>query len=371
MTTTYPTTLQDLDATRGTTGQTLASPNHITQHELEDSTIEALQAKVGANSSAVTSSHDYKLSGVTGSTKALPNISPTITTPTINIGSDATGDIYYRHSDGTLKRLGIGSDAKLLKVVSGVPAWETETTVLGDNTDIAIGAGNTFITQTGFQKNVEKYAADAEANDTYVITLSPAPVSYATGMVVYFKANTINTGAATLNVNGLGAKSIVKYLNTTLVNGDIIAGMFCTVIYDGTNFVLQNPVANFGVTKFSSGGTTKNMADSSTTQNIAHGLGVIPKRIKLTFSGTTVSSIGAEWLNFTTYNGTTQTSQNNYGTGSGYSSSIDTIARFNNSNDSGLQTGEVTFDSTNIIITWTKANGNPVGTYNILWEAEA
>ena len=49
------------------------------------------------------------------------------------------------------------------------------------------------------------------------------------------------TGAATLNVNSLGAKTIVKGVNTTLLDGDIAASMFCTVIYDGTNFVLQNP----------------------------------------------------------------------------------------------------------------------------------
>jgi hypothetical protein len=32
------------------------------------------------------------------------------------------------------------------------------------------------------------------------------------------------------------------------------------------------------------------------------------------------------------------------------------------------QTGVITFDGTNIIITWTKNNG-PTGTYDILWEA--
>lgn len=90
------------------------------------------------------------------------------------------------------------------------------------------------------------YAADSGSNDTYAITVTPAPSSYVTGMVFHFKANTINTGAATLNVNSLGAKTIVKYKDTTLADGDILAGMFCTVIYDGTNMVLQNPAANVG-----------------------------------------------------------------------------------------------------------------------------
>ena len=85
------------------------------------------------------------------------------------------------------------------------------------------------------------YAADAQASDTYVITLSPAPAAYTTGMHVTFKAATANTGAASLNVNSLGAKTIVKAVSTTLANNDILANMFCLVVYDGTNFVLMNP----------------------------------------------------------------------------------------------------------------------------------
>lgn len=120
----------------------------------------------------------------------------------------------------------------------------TNDALVGDNTDITPSTGNKFVTQTGLQHNAEKYAADAGSTDTYVITLSPVPTSYTNGMIVYFKANTINTGAATLNVNSLGAITIVKYVNTTLIDGDIAAGQFCTVIYNGTNFVLQNPTSN-------------------------------------------------------------------------------------------------------------------------------
>lgn len=124
-----------------------------------------------------------------------------------------------------------------------VPTQGENDALVGNNTEIAVGTSNKMVTQTGFIKNAEKYAADAGANDTYVITLSPVPTSYSTGMVVYFKANTINTGVATINVNSLGAKTIVKGVDTTLVDGDILAGQLCTLIYDGTNFVLQNPVA--------------------------------------------------------------------------------------------------------------------------------
>jgi len=88
------------------------------------------------------------------------------------------------------------------------------------------------------------YAADAEATDTYAITLSPVPAAYTTGMVVRFKANTKNTGAATINVNALGAKSIVKNFNVVLVDSDIRANQITEIIYDGTNFQLISPASS-------------------------------------------------------------------------------------------------------------------------------
>lgn len=146
-----------------------------------------------------------------------------------------------------------------------VPTQAENDALGGNNTDVAVGTGNKMVTQTGLQHGAELYAADAGSNDTYVITLSPVPTSYTTGMVVRFKANTINTGAATLNVNSLGAKTIKKGVSTTLSNGDILAGQFCTVIYDGTDFILQSPVAtNASLTAPASGTLALTSSGTST-----------------------------------------------------------------------------------------------------------
>lgn len=82
------------------------------------------------------------------------------------------------------------------------------------------------------------YAADVGGTDTYAITITPAPVAYTTGQGFRFRANTVNTGAATLNVNGLGAITIKKQTNVDLSDGDIAAGQIIDVVYDGTNFQL-------------------------------------------------------------------------------------------------------------------------------------
>ena len=45
--------------------------------------------------------------------------------PTMTLGSDATGDLYYRASGGALTRLAIGSTGQVLTVSSGLPSWST------------------------------------------------------------------------------------------------------------------------------------------------------------------------------------------------------------------------------------------------------
>lgn len=59
MATGFPTSLDAL--TNPTSGQALNSPSHSGQHTNANDAIEALQAKVGVNSSAVTTSLDYKM----------------------------------------------------------------------------------------------------------------------------------------------------------------------------------------------------------------------------------------------------------------------------------------------------------------------
>lgn len=89
------------------------------------------------------------------------------------------------------------------------------------------------------QDGAEAYAASAAGSDAYAITLSPAPSAYATGMVVHMKADVANTGPATINVNSLGAKAILKAYNNPLRTGDIKANQIVTLKYDGTAFQLE------------------------------------------------------------------------------------------------------------------------------------
>lgn len=254
-----------------------------------------------------------------------------------------------------------------------VPTQGENDAQVGNNIDVAVGTGNKFVTQTGLQHNAEKYAADAGANDTYVITLSPVPTSYTNGMVVHFKANTANTGAATLNVNSLGAKTIKKYVSTTLADGDIAAGMLCTVIYDGTDFILQNPIATLpqATTVFTNGVITRAFNGGAGAVTTAHGLGKAPKKIRITAehgNGAVQSrSVG-------TYNGTTNSNvyrgENSNGQYYFLADSTNVITMYNTSFTSTTPVAAAaTFDATNITLTWGADQGT--GVFNIMWEAEA
>jgi hypothetical protein len=94
--------------------------------------------------------------------------------------------------------------------------------------------------QAGVQNESYVYAADSGAANVYAVTLAPVPGAYAAGLQVTFKAANANTGASTLNVNGLGAEAIKKSGGATaLATGDILAGQIVSVVYDGTNFQIQ------------------------------------------------------------------------------------------------------------------------------------
>lgn len=125
-----------------------------------------------------------------------------------------------------------------------------ETSVIDTDTTLAANSDSKIATQKAVKTFVEanvnptgrswnEYAADAGATDAYAITLTGLS-AYTTGMTFKFKANTANTGACTLNVNGLGAKTIKKNVSDDLSTGDILANQLVIVTYDGTNMQLQS-----------------------------------------------------------------------------------------------------------------------------------
>jgi len=95
------------------------------------------------------------------------------------------------------------------------------------------------------------YTVDSGSANAYAATLSPAVTAYVAGLDVAFKASNTNTTASTLNVNGLGAKTIKKWTSGSEVDltaGDITTGQIIRVKYDGTNFQMISGSGGSGST---------------------------------------------------------------------------------------------------------------------------
>lgn len=90
---------------------------------------------------------------------------------------------------------------------------------------------------------------DQGSTDDYACNLDPAIAQYREGFLAFVKANTANTGAATLNLNGRGVTPLRKAVGgvtTPLVTNDIRAGQWMLVLYDATQtqFQLLSTLAN-------------------------------------------------------------------------------------------------------------------------------
>lgn len=209
-----------------------------------------------------------------------------------------------------------------------------------------------------FIKNNKSYAVDSVGTDSYAITLQESFNSYYSGMEVSFKAGTANTGACSLNINGLGAKAIKKNVSSDLDSNDIKANQIVKVIYDGTNFQLINRTEPV----FASGVVFNENKLSGFTNTIAHGLGTTPKLVKIIAQ----SPISKAFSIFC--NGTQTSTSSFYNERRG--TDLSTTLRINAPQDDDYLTGVITVNATNIVITWSETGGFN-SSFNVLWEAQA
>jgi hypothetical protein len=117
-----------------------------------------------------------------------------------------------------------------------------------ENNNLIVGSGQALSTADNQQthKAVAHYSAtgdfyvDSGAANVYV--LSPtgsqvAPATYATGMRIRFDAGNANTGASTVNVDGLGVKALVQDKDGSALTAGLISAVGQTeAYYDGVSF---------------------------------------------------------------------------------------------------------------------------------------
>lgn len=81
------------------------------------------------------------------------------------------------------------------------------------------------------------YVVATGTANAFVLTMDAQVNAYAAGMKLRFKANFSPTGACTVNVNGLGAKSIKFFNGRAVGQGHIVNNQIVECVYDGTDFL--------------------------------------------------------------------------------------------------------------------------------------
>lgn len=79
---------------------------------------------------------------------------------------------------------------------------------------------------------------DTGSANAYVLTFDANFSAYTDGIVIYWIPANTNTGASTINVNGLGAVPIVNQDGSALYLGQLTAGQFAEIAYNGSSFYL-------------------------------------------------------------------------------------------------------------------------------------
>ena len=91
-------------------------------------------------------------------------------------------------------------------------------------------ARNQYASAGQVQDGALNYLTSVSGTDTITATSAPVITAYAAGQRFAFIAAGANTGAATININALGAKAITKSGAVALVAGDIASGAIIAVI---------------------------------------------------------------------------------------------------------------------------------------------
>ena len=139
------------------------------------------------------------------------------------------------------------SDNYALKVYnSAISSWVNQTlngkTASGtlntiEQTDLALAINevNTKVNNNGIP-----YVTTTGSANAYVVTLNPALTSYTDGVAICIKPHVASTSSCTINVNGLGVKSILDSLGNALTStNNLKLNIPYTLRYNGSAFILQ------------------------------------------------------------------------------------------------------------------------------------
>lgn len=146
-------------------------------------------------------------------------------------------------ADGTDQAHAVGAIVEFVPDITWAQAMYNGLTAVVDPTTQALDTTKVVdlttaqtISNKTIKSSLSEVVTTAGGTTTYTLTPSVAIAAYATGQEFVIKMNATNTGASTINISGLGAKSLTKGGATALSSGDILVDAVYKIVYDGTQF---------------------------------------------------------------------------------------------------------------------------------------
>lgn len=135
----------------------------------------------------------------------------------LDMGSDASGDMYYRDSLGVLTRLGAGTDGQVLSISSSVPTWITNVTqYTNEMAQDAIGSALTNTTTINFTYNDGANQISAAVNDN---SISYSKFQTVAGLSVVGNSTSSTANAASITAGTDG--HVLRRSGTTIGFGTL------------------------------------------------------------------------------------------------------------------------------------------------------
>ncbi len=124
----------------------------------------------------------------------------------------------------------------------------------------------------GFGTTVLVTGTNGGAVNAYTVTTGKTLKAYVAGMGIIFSPTITSTGAATVNVDGIGAVSLVSVAGAAPGSGDLVAGNTYLAVYNGTNAQLMAVTKNYVDANIASSvaaeASTRASADTTLQNNI-------------------------------------------------------------------------------------------------------
>lgn len=103
-----------------------------------------------------------------------------------------------------------------------------------------------FTTHLADETSHVYYGEETGTANAKVVAINPAITSYKKGMEIRFINKTANTGATTINANGIGAVSLLKESGTALTSAYLRANTPYKACFNGTAFILLGKGGEYG-----------------------------------------------------------------------------------------------------------------------------